>query len=169
MTAPGSLLFIRTYVVDWIISLLRSSMAYSLEDVTVQGDKQWKILQMLWQVHRNVGKKRGDTWCKLNKSKENLQSWGPELNEASWEESEDIPDIINGMGNDIELGETMYSQGTRLLEVAKDKLRQGVDGLWRAITSHEEPELIAREMKKSWRALNRGVMWNAVTKDSFIT
>lgn len=51
------------------------------------------------------------------------------MNEASWEESEDIPDIINGMGNDIEVGETMYSQGTRLLEVAKDKLRQGVDGL----------------------------------------
>lgn len=144
-------------------------MAYSLEDVTVQGDKQWEILQMLWQVHRNAGKKKGDTWCKLNKSKENLQSWAPELNEARWEESEEIPDTMNGMGNGIEVGETTYSQGTRILEVAKDKLRQGVDGLWRAITSHEEPELISREMKKSWRALNRGVMWNAVAKDSFIT
>ena len=53
---PRELLFIRTYVVDWITSLLRPSMAYSLEDVTVQGDKQWKILQMLWQVQRDAGK-----------------------------------------------------------------------------------------------------------------
>lgn len=64
--------------------------------------------------------------CKLSKSKENLQSWGPQLNEARWEESEEIPDC---MGNGIRVGETMYSQGNRILEVAKDKRRQGVDGL----------------------------------------
>ena len=51
------------------------------------------------------------------------------MNEARWEESEEIPDTMNGMGNGIEVGETTYSQGTRILEVAKDKLRQGVDGL----------------------------------------
>lgn len=101
---------------------------------------------------------KGDTWCKLSKSKENLQSWGPELNEARWEESEEIPDC---MGNGIKVGETMYSQGNRILEVEKDKRRQGVDGLWRAITSREEPELISRETKKNWRALNRGMMWNS--------
>lgn len=80
---------------------------------------------------------------------------------AKWEESEEIPDIMNGMCKGKEVGETMYSQGARTLEVTKGKHRQEVDGIWRAITPHVEPGLHSETDEEKLEGFKHSVAWNA--------